>query len=153
MSKCLEKIGDILVLEEIPTSEEHYNLWKGAGGLTLPPRPENSKALLNSWYSILLRDSSTIDNKAIGMGRVVGDGMFLYIVDMAILSTYQRRGLGGKILEKLLIKVDKEAPRARLALEGDPPGVPLYLKHGFLHQTFSKSMVRSTYFPAGPQPE
>ncbi|UZJ51805.1 hypothetical protein CBS101457_001125 [Exobasidium rhododendri] len=148
----LERIDDIVFLAETPTGEEHYDLRKAAG-LTPPPRPENQDALQRSWYCVTLRDASDGKKRVIGMGRIVGDGMFLYVTDMAILPEFQRKGLGAKTLKLLLKQVDENAPKARLALEGDPPGVNLYQRHGFLHQTFSKPMVRSTHFPAGPQPE
>lgn len=138
----------IVVEEKTPTASEHHHLRKEAG-LTPPPQDINEEALKKSFYCVTLRDSAK-ENEAIGMGRIVGDGMFLFIVDMAILPAYQRKGLGGLILENLLAYVDKHAPLARLALEGDPPGVALYQRHGFTLQTYSKPMLRSQYWPSGP---
>lgn len=136
----------IIVDEVVPSSDEHYRLRK-EGGLTPPPQPENESALARSWYSITLRNDA---KEAIGMGRITGDGMFLIIVDVVVLPAYHRRGLGNMIMERLLQHVDQHAPKARVALEADPPGVGLYQKHGFQMQTYSKPMIRSTYWPKGP---
>ena len=134
-----QDVASILLEEKTPTPAEHFHLRKEAG-LTPPPQPENKEALERSWYCVTLRDASQ-DNEAVGMGRLVGDGMFLFVTDMAVLPAYQGRGLGSKILQALLAHVDQHAPRARLALEGDPPGVRLYERHGFSHQTYSKPML------------
>ena len=138
----------MLLVEEVPTAAEHHSL-RSSAGLTPPPQPENEEALQKSYYCVTLRDTSK-DNAAIGMGRIVGDGIFLYIVDMAVLPAYQGKGLGGKIMKQLVTYVDEHAPRARLALEGDPPGIALYQRHGFKEQTYSQPMLRSIYWPAAP---
>lgn len=140
-----QDVASILLEEKTPTPAEHCHL-RTEAGLTPPPQPENKEALERSWHCVTLRDASK-DNEAVGMGRLVGDGMFLFVTDMAVLPAYQGRGLGSKILQALLAHVDQHAPRARLALEGDPPGVRLYERHGFSHQTYSKPMLRSTYWP------
>jgi ribosomal protein S18 acetylase RimI-like enzyme len=144
--------ANIVLENKTPSAAEHHFLRSQAGGLTPPPQPENEEALKRSYFCVTLRDTSK-DNLAVGMGRVVGDGMFLYIVDMAVLPAYQRKGLGDRILRRILSYVDEHAPRARLALEGDPPGVALYKRHGFKMQTYSKPMMRSTYWPSGPSDE
>ena len=144
-----ENMSHIILEDKTPTPAEHYHLRKEAGGLTAPPQPENEEALKRSFFCVTLRDTSTSDNKAVGMGRIVGDGMFLFITDMAILPAYQRKGLGGRILDRLIQYVDETSPKARLSLEADPPGVGLYKSRGFKHQTYSKPMLRSTFWPSG----
>lgn len=136
----------IYMEDKVPSAEEHYTLRKAAG-LTPPPRPENEEALQRGYFGVTLRDKSKND-QAIGMGRILGDGMFLFVTDMAILPEYQRRGLGGKILDRLVTYVEEKEPRARLALEADPPGVKLYEKRGFVKQPHRLAMIRSTYWSA-----
>lgn len=68
------------------------------------------------------------------MGRLVGDGgWYFHVVDMAVLPEHQRRGLGGAVLSYLLEEIRRRAPSgAFVSLLADPPGRPLYLRHGFL---------------------
>ena len=68
------------------------------------------------------------------MGRVIGDGgWYFHVVDMAVLPEHQRRGLGGTVLSYLLDQIRHGAPRgAFVSLLADPPGRPLYARHGFV---------------------
>ena len=51
---------------------------------------------------------------------------------MAVLPEHQRRGLGSAVLDHLLQEVRARAPQgAYVNLLADPPGRPLYAKHGF----------------------
>lgn len=147
--------NDIFVFEEgVPTPDEHYTLRKDAG-LTPPPRPDNEVSLKNTWYGITARVKGS--GEAVGMGRIVGDGaIFLVVVDMAVSPTFQRRGIGQQIMERLVAHADKHAPNAYLSLFSDPPGIKLYLRHGFKHDTRETPMLRSEWFGKelpGPTPE
>lgn len=82
-------LSNIIVEEKTPTAFEHYHLRREAS-LTPPPQDINEEALKKSFYCVTLRDSAR-GNEAIGMGRIVGDGMLLFLVDMAILPAYQKR--------------------------------------------------------------
>ena len=68
------------------------------------------------------------------MGRVIGDGgWYFHVVDMAVLPDHQRRGLGSAVLRYLLEQIRTRAPKgAFVSLLADPPGRPLYARHGFV---------------------
>jgi GNAT superfamily N-acetyltransferase len=54
-------------------------------------------------------------------------------VDMAVLPEHQRRGLGSAVLSFLLEQIHARAPcGAFVSLLADPPGRPLYVRHGFV---------------------
>ena len=56
-------------------------------------------ALKNSLYIV----SAYEDNKLVGMGRIVGDGVVIdYIQDLIVIPGMQGRGIGRKIIEKLI---------------------------------------------------
>lgn len=67
------------------------------------------------------------------MGRIVGDGGWYFLVaDMATLPQHQRCGIGGAVLDSLLMDIRSRAPRgAYVSLTADPPGRELYLSRGF----------------------
>ncbi len=71
------------------------------------------------------------DEKVIGMGRILSDGMSDgYIQDIAVLSTYRKQGIGGKIIQNLIAKA-KEQGIDWIALIGEPNTQSFYEKLGF----------------------
>ena len=56
-------------------------------------------ALKNSIYTL----TATIDDKVVGMGRMVGDGAVIcYIQDLVVHPSYQKLGVGQVLMEKLV---------------------------------------------------
>ena len=66
------------------------------------------KALDNSLYSI----AAVSDGKIIGIGRVVGDdGLYYYIQDLIVHPTYQSKGIGREIMNRLLYYINTNAKK------------------------------------------
>jgi GNAT superfamily N-acetyltransferase len=98
-----------------------------------PKREEQAAAAVpGSWAACHVVHGSL--ERSVAMGRLVGDGgWYFHVVDMAVLPEHQRRGLGGALLSYLLEEIRRRAPSgAFVSLLADPPGRPLYLRHGFL---------------------
>lgn len=56
-------------------------------------------ALKNSIYTVV----AYIDDKAVGMGRMVGDGAVIcYIQDLVVHPSYQRLGVGEALMRRLI---------------------------------------------------
>lgn len=56
-------------------------------------------ALKNSIYTL----TATIDDKVVGMARMVGDGAVIcYIQDLVVHPSYQKLGVGHVLMEKLV---------------------------------------------------
>lgn len=56
-------------------------------------------ALKNSIYTL----TATIDDKVVGMARMVGDGAVIcYIQDLVVHPSYQKLGVGQMLMEKLV---------------------------------------------------
>jgi len=86
---------------EIPTKDQFWNLfqttdWNDNYQLS----PENLiQALQASWFVL----SAYEDKKLVGFGRLVSDGILHAMVyELIVLPEYQRQGIGGEILEKLV---------------------------------------------------
>lgn len=61
-------------------------------------------ALNNSLFII----TAYMDNACVGMGRLVGDGAVIcYVQDLIVLPQAQGRGIGSKVLEALVEKVEE----------------------------------------------
>jgi ribosomal protein S18 acetylase RimI-like enzyme len=69
--------------------------------------------------------------KAVGMGRIVGDGGCNYeIVDIAVVPEHQGKGLGSQVMAALMNYLRENAvPTAYVSLIADVPG--FYERFGF----------------------
>jgi len=111
-----------------PTVAEYCALRAGAG---LSPRSEEivRVALPNSLFAVVIEDRG----RAVGMGRVVGDGGTVFqVADIAVLPEHQGRGLGKRILETIDAWLRPAArPGAFVNLFADRGVAPLYARYGF----------------------
>lgn len=112
---------------EIPTVEDYCRLRREAG---LSPRSTAAAAagLPNTVVARVIRQ----DGRAVAMGRVVGDGLFYQLVDIAVQPEHQGRGLGKAIVAGLLEELKRQAPaEAYVSLIADGAASELYARFGF----------------------
>lgn len=76
--------------ENAPGYEDYCKLRESAGWL-LFSKEQTQKALTNSLYTII----AVKDNQTVGMGRLIGDGMYYMIVDIVVQPDYQKQGIAG----------------------------------------------------------
>lgn len=80
-------------------SVEDYNTLRGSVDFIQITPERAACALQNSLYRIVAVDGNT----PVGMARVVGDGGYVFFIcDVIVRPEYQSRGLGRKIIEKVL---------------------------------------------------
>ncbi|MFN8193563.1 MAG: GNAT family N-acetyltransferase [Nocardioidaceae bacterium] len=129
------------LVPEGPAPEDYQRLRLEAG-LTPRSRDQAELALGGAWAACHVVDSR--DGSTVAMGRLIGDGgWYFHVVDMAVLPEHQRRGLGDRVLTRLLDRIAEEAPPdAYVSLMSDPPGRRLYERHGFAESQRSVGMVR-----------
>ncbi|WP_454048932.1 GNAT family N-acetyltransferase [Cellulomonas sp. Marseille-Q8402] len=122
--------ADPYVLVPAAPPREDYLRVRRDSGLS-PRRPDQADgALAGSWSWCHVR---TAEGRVVAMGRVVGDGGWYFLVaDMAVDPEHQRRGLGRRVLTRLLEDIRTRAPEgAYVTLVADPPGRALYESLGF----------------------
>ena len=94
------------ITENKPNADQFLDLflttgWNDNYKLT---KEELFEALEKSWYSV----SCFSEDKLIGFGRIICDGIVhALILDVIILLEYQGKGIGKKIMDKLLEKCKK----------------------------------------------
>jgi ribosomal protein S18 acetylase RimI-like enzyme len=89
-----------------------------------------AEAIQNSWYAVSIYDSND-SNDLIGFGRVIADGVHhALIVDLIIHPDYQAKGLGSKLLARLVQKC-KDNKIRDIQLFAAKDKFAFYEKYGF----------------------
>lgn len=111
------------------TYEEYIALRDSVGWYNLAEE-QVSKSIKNSIYDIVVEDNG----QAIAMGRLIGDGIYFLIADIVVKPEYQGKGVGSKVIDKLLSYVDTNTPiggRSSVQLIAEKGKEELYIKKGF----------------------
>ena len=92
-------------------------------------RAQTENALSRSLYTVVAEDA----NQVVGMGRLIGDGLYYLIIDIVVQPDYQQKGIGCKMIDMLVNFVDKETPvggRSSIQLIAVKGKEPFYEKKG-----------------------
>jgi len=116
------------IVERLPTPEE-YNYLRESVGWGIYERDVAAGALPNSLYGVCVVEG----NAVIGMGRVIGDrGLCFYIQDVIVTPPNQRRGIGRRIMDKLMQYIKDHAQNNSVIGLMAAKGVePFYEHYGF----------------------
>lgn len=89
---------------------------------------------------------ATYHGKAVGMGRIVGDGaIYFYLQDIAVSPEHQGKGVGKAVVAGLLDFVRTNAPdRAFVGLFATTEGKELYERFGFARYDEMTGMFQTT---------
>jgi ribosomal protein S18 acetylase RimI-like enzyme len=83
-----------------PTPADYFALFETTGWNTeyhLTPH-DLAKVLTSSWFMVSAYD----EGRLVGFGRVVTDTIHAMIYDLIVAPEYQRQGIGGEILDRLV---------------------------------------------------
>ncbi len=100
------------------------------------------------WKKVL--DKSTLvltawdEERIIGMGRILEDGVMCMFYDIGVHPDYQGQKIGSRIMEQLIDEVkDKEfASIGLFAWEENPANIPLYEKFGFVKRAGGMELTK-----------
>ena len=122
-----------VILEENITIDEFLEVIESVGFKTYS-REQVEKALKNTMYMV----KATIDNKVVGIGRVVGDfSIVCCLTDICVKPEYQGRGIGLKIVNELKSMVEsgvKEGEKMQIELTPTAGNEEFYKKAGFKYK-------------------
>ena len=116
--------------KENTLSYEDYCRLRQSVGWTNFSKTQTEKSLERSLYTVVANS----DDQAVGMGRLIGDGMYYMIVDIVVLPTYQKLGIGSTILNMIVDYVNRETPvggRSSIQLIAEKGKEKFYEKRGF----------------------
>lgn len=91
---------------------------------------QTAQGLSRSLYSLVVFD----EQKPVGMGRVVGDGIYNIICDVVVDPAYQGKGIGSQIMKRLLNYLKKQTPengRTSIQLIAEKGKETFYERFGF----------------------
>lgn len=100
------------------------------------------------WLEVLSKSSFVYslwdEENLIGLGRIMEDGVMCMFYDIAVVPTYQGKGIGRRVMENLIdqVKDKKYASIGLFAWEENPNNIPFYEKFGFEKQTSGMELVK-----------
>jgi GNAT superfamily N-acetyltransferase len=120
---------DTYTLHPHPPAPDEYRRLRAVSGLSPKSAEMAARGLPNSICGVTVLH----EGRAVGMGRVIGDGGTSYqIVDIAVAPAHHRRGLGRRIMAALMERLAEIGPPgAYVSLIADRPADQLYAQFGF----------------------
>lgn len=114
----------------IPSIATYQHL-RVAAGLSAKTTDAAAKGLPHSLFAVQVLHGDEV----VGMGRIIGDGgCFYQVVDIAVLSAHQGKGLGKRIMGEIMQFIATQVPEsAYVSLIADGQAQELYAQFGFRH--------------------
>jgi len=115
------------LIERVPTPAEYLAL-RASVSWKVPDPESSSRALAASRIAVC----AMADSHVVGMGRVVGDGVFYwYMVDVIVDPTHQGLGVGKMIVRALEDVTRPSSLSGLMNLVAAPDVVPFYERLGY----------------------
>lgn len=127
-----------MYLKENQLNVDTYLYLRGKVGWKPLTSKQAKQAIDNSLFIVV----AYIDDKAIGMGRIVGDGAVIcYLQDLIVIPEYQGQGIGQAIIDNLIEYVKEiQLPGTQIMLDlmCQKGRESFYKKNGFIARPTDK---------------
>ena len=116
------------IRDETPSVDDYIRI-RLAAGMSRKSVEAATIGLSNTIFGVVVY----CDERPVGIGRVIGDGgCFFEIVDIGVEPEHQKKGLGDKIMERLMAYLHENAPdTAYVSLMADHGTPEFYKRFGF----------------------
>ena len=117
--------GDITYISgKIPGRRSLLNLYEDAGWKAYTAQPDTLIAGIENSLKVY---TAYDDKKLVGLARIVGDGKtFTYLLDILVMKSYQRMGIGRKLMA--ILTDDYGHTRQFVLLTDDSPATDGFYK-------------------------
>ncbi len=88
-------------IESNITPEEYNQLRNSVGWDS-----KDKNIILKAFENSAVVKKVTFENKAIGMARAIGDGLYYLIVDVVVHSDYQKKGIGKLLIDSIVKDIE-----------------------------------------------
>lgn len=123
--------------------EEILSLYQSVGWVNYINNP---LMLKNAFEHSLKIYAAYIDNKVIGIIRIVGDGYSVILIqDILVYPEYQREGIGTALLQHVLEEY-KNVYQKHLITDNTPKTIQFYKSLGFVMDTDIECRAFSKYY-------
>lgn len=124
-----EMTDAVTIIDRVATAAEHRSIAESVGWHDAFDWATIGDSLAGSTLGVV----AYVENEAVGMGRVVGDGVkYFYVQDLAVIPAFQGTGLGARMLDRLAERIATVAPAtAFVGLFSTAAGADLYASRGF----------------------
>lgn len=122
--------------------QEILPLYKSVGWVSYTNRP---KMLQEAYLHSLKIYAAYVENKLVGIIRVVGDGSsVVFVQDLLIYPEYQRQGIGTALL-KMIMEEYRDVYQLHLLTENTEKTIAFYKSLGFIMDTDIECRAFSKY--------
>lgn len=99
-------MNDILEVKENILDYQIYSKIRKSIGWNNFSEIQVKKALKNNKYDVVV----FYEEEPVGMGRVIGDGLYYTIVDVIVIKEFQGNGIGSSIIDRIMSYVNQNVP-------------------------------------------
>jgi len=126
---------EVKIIERIPSVAEFISL-RTAVGWRIPGHAAAEKGINNSLFMVC----AELREEVVGCGRIIGDGGFVYYIqDIIVLPKYQGKGIGAKIMDRIVDYLKKQCVEGTIICLMAAKGKEnFYKKYGFIERPNDK---------------
>lgn len=74
---------------------------------------KDEELIQNAINNSAIIKTASIGSNTIGMVRVIGDGIYYFIVDVVVVPEYQKKGIGKMLINEITKEIEKETKKGQ----------------------------------------
>lgn len=74
---------------------------------------KDEELIQNAINNSAIIKTASIGSNTIGMARVIGDGIYYFLVDVVVIPEYQKKGIGKMLLDEIIKEVENKTKKGQ----------------------------------------